>query len=135
MAPSKGFDLDTKSQDKWKDGRVRSSTAATTPESIHPKTPITPIDEDDYGSKPRRPVGGIAVLPPLEMEKIKGKRNSYGQEIRSAQKTPPTAIRSPTSPSAPKTPPIAAPRNKSPFSESLFDQWDQRTQEVCVQTL
>jgi hypothetical protein len=126
--------LDTKSQDRWRDDRLRSSTTATTPESIHAKTPITPIDDDDYGSKQtRRPVGGIAVLPPMEMEKIKSKRNSYGQEIRSPvqQKTPPTTMRSPTSPPTQKTPPTAAPRNKSPFSESLFDQWDARTQEVC----
>lgn len=45
--------------------------SATTPESVS-KTPVGSIDEETGAAEKRhkRPVGGVAVLPPMEMKKI-----------------------------------------------------------------
>ena len=64
--------------DRWsRDERIKSSTSATTPESVSAKTPIGSIDEDSAVEKKyKRPIGGVAVLPPMEMKKIEDKRQS-----------------------------------------------------------
>lgn len=137
--------------DRWNGGdrMVRSSTLATTPESVPAKTPDSMAEEGMYDSRRmpqdtnRRPYGGIAVLPPIlvSTDKTKGKRSSFTHEAVQeqspvVQKTPPTRERSSRTPETAQkssvTPDVRpTSRSKSPFSENLFESWDSKMQEVC----
>lgn len=137
--------------DRWNGGdrMVRSSTLATTPESVPTKTPDSLAEENMYDSRRmpqdanRRPYGGIAVLPPIlvSADKSKAKRSSVTQETvveksPAVQKSPPTRERSARTPEmvqkSPVTPDVRpTSRSKSPFSENLFESWDSKMQEVC----
>ena len=140
--------------DRWSGGdrMIRSSTLATTPESVPAKSPdsMREPDENMYDSRRmpqdanRRPYGGIAVLPPIlvSADKMKAKRSSVTQDVVPdkspvVQKSPPTRERSARTPEtaqkSPVTPDVRpTSRSKSPFSENLFESWDSKMQEVCL---
>lgn len=73
--PPRIYDSDRSSRDeKTRSGAGLSSTTATTPESLGAKS------LDSVGEEPerkyRKPIGGIAVLPPMEMKRIEEQRKS-----------------------------------------------------------
>ncbi|CAG2159170.1 unnamed protein product [Oppiella nova] len=114
------YDSDRSSRDeKVRSGTGISSTTATTPESIGGKTPSLLSDGEESERRHRRPIGGVAVLPPMEMRRIEEQRKSpidrpmsrspvipeeskYNDE-RSPSKTSPSKI-SATSPKTKVTP-------------------------------
>lgn len=67
-------------------GAFSSGTAATTPESVTAKTPTSATGDSTGGDdsfseriipiKSRKPIGGVAVLPPMEMKRIADDRRS-----------------------------------------------------------
>jgi hypothetical protein len=82
--PPRIFDSERLSRDdKIRSGTGISSTTATTPESIGKS-----IDsgEESTERKYRKPIGGIAVLPPMEMKRIEEQRKS--PHDRTASKSP-----------------------------------------------
>ncbi|XP_054154106.1 band 4.1-like protein 1 isoform X2 [Oppia nitens] len=76
--PPRPYDSDRSSRDeKVRSGTGISSTTATTPESIGGKTPSLVSDgEESERRHHRRPIGGVAVLPPMEMKRIEEQRKS-----------------------------------------------------------
>ncbi|RWS31118.1 band 4.1-like protein 3 [Leptotrombidium deliense] len=71
----KGYDSDRSSRDD----KIRSTgglSAATTPESV--KTPSANSTSEDISSerKPKKPVGGVCVLPPMEIKRLEDQRRS-----------------------------------------------------------
>lgn len=81
---ARSYESDRSSRDeKTRSGAGFSSTTATTPESVGNKTPIPEAGEDGE-RKTRKPIGGIAVLPPMEMKKIEEQRRSpYDRDRKS----------------------------------------------------
>lgn len=100
---TRSYDSDRSSRDdKVKSmGGFSSGTAATTPESITAKTPTSiagdSTGEDSFAdrTKPRRPIGGVAVLPPMEMKRIAEDRPSPASTVD--RKSPENRNRSPIS--------------------------------------
>ncbi len=75
--PPRVYDSDRSSRDeKVRSGTGVSSTTATTPESIGAKTPSLDSGGEESERKYRKPIGGVAVLPPMEMRKIEEQRKS-----------------------------------------------------------
>ncbi|CAG2110396.1 unnamed protein product [Medioppia subpectinata] len=71
------YDSDRSSRDeKVRSGTGISSTTATTPESIGGKTPSLDSGGEETERRHRRPIGGVAVLPPMEMRRIEEQRRS-----------------------------------------------------------
>ena len=75
--PARVYDSDRSSRDeKVRSGTGISSTTVTTPESIGGKTPSMDSGGEESERRHRRPIGGVAVLPPMEMKRIEEQRKS-----------------------------------------------------------
>ncbi|RWS13885.1 band 4.1-like protein 3 [Dinothrombium tinctorium] len=73
----RGYESDRSSRDD----KVRSTgglSAATTPESVGAKTPsMNSTNEEPVSEKrPRKPIGGVCVLPPMEVKRLEEQRRS-----------------------------------------------------------
>lgn len=77
LGPPRTYDSDRSSRDdKARSGTAISSTTATTPESVGAKSPsLGSVGEEDH-RRYKKPIGGVAVLPPMEMRRIEEQRKS-----------------------------------------------------------
>ena len=96
---ARSYESDRSSRDdKVKSIGALSSTTATTPESVTAKTPSHDSGDDSLSERrPRKPIGGVAVLPPMEMKRIAEDRQSPAPQPppQSAAKTPDQDRKSP----------------------------------------
>ncbi|XP_015789248.1 band 4.1-like protein 3 isoform X2 [Tetranychus urticae] len=82
----------SRNEDRVRSATGISSTTATTPESMNNKSfpAESPVPDDSSIKKHKKPIGGIAVLPPMDIKKIEDARRSPIERPRS--KSPATGI-------------------------------------------
>ena len=74
LGPPKTYESDR----SYRDEKARLSSTITTPESFGAKSPsLDSAGEESVSDKKyRKPIGGVAVLPPMEMKRIEEQRKS-----------------------------------------------------------
>lgn len=68
---------------RWSRDELREKTPiATSPESSAAKSPLSQSG-DTLEKRAKRPIGGIAVLPPSEMKRIEDRRMAESEKVKS----------------------------------------------------
>lgn len=68
---------------RWSRDELRDKTPiATSPESSAAKSPLS-HSGDTLEKKAKKPIGGIAVLPPSEMKRIEDRRMAESEKVKS----------------------------------------------------
>ena len=69
---------------RWSRDELREkSQIATSPESLAAKSPVSPGESILSEKKAKKPIGGIAVLPPSEMKRIEDRKMIENEKVRS----------------------------------------------------